>query len=158
LVENVSERTLERNYLLSLISNAVQNDSIVTYSFPLVNAAKETYDGAQFVATQDDATDASEDASLVLKLMKAGTLTTALSIANDGSLTLPGAANIVLSATTGTKIATATSQKLGFFNATPVVQQASIADITTTATGTEISVAVNALITRLEVFGLIATV
>jgi len=31
--------------------------------------------------------------------------------------------NIVLSATTGTKIGTATTQKLGFFNATPVAQQ-----------------------------------
>ena len=30
--------------------------------------------------------------------------------------------NIVLSATTGTKIGTATGQKLGFWNATPVVQ------------------------------------
>lgn len=31
--------------------------------------------------------------------------------------------NVVLGTTTGTKIGTATSQKLGFFNATPVVQQ-----------------------------------
>jgi hypothetical protein len=31
-------------------------------------------------------------------------------------------ANIILSATTGTKIGTATSQKLGFYNATPIVQ------------------------------------
>ena len=36
--------------------------------------------------------------------------------------------NIVVNATTGTKIGTATSQKLGFFNATPVVQQSNIAD------------------------------
>lgn len=32
--------------------------------------------------------------------------------------------NVVLSAATGTKIGTATSQKLGFYNATPVIQQA----------------------------------
>lgn len=31
--------------------------------------------------------------------------------------------NVILDTTTGTKIGTATSQKLGFFNATPVVQQ-----------------------------------
>ncbi len=37
--------------------------------------------------------------------------------------TLADGANVALGTTTGTKIGTATSQKLGFFNATPVVQQ-----------------------------------
>jgi hypothetical protein len=40
----------------------------------------------------------------------------------------------VLATGTGTKIGTATTQKLGFYNATPVVQPAAVADITTTAT------------------------
>ena len=39
------------------------------------------------------------------------------------SLTMADAANIVVNATTGTKIGTATSQKIGFFDAAPVVQQ-----------------------------------
>lgn len=39
-------------------------------------------------------------------------------------MTIADATNIALSTTTGTKIGTATTQKLGFFNATPVVQQA----------------------------------
>lgn len=38
--------------------------------------------------------------------------------------TLADAANIVVGTTTGTKIGTATTQKLGFYNAAPVVQQA----------------------------------
>jgi hypothetical protein len=38
--------------------------------------------------------------------------------------------NIVLSANTGTKIGTATSQKLGFWNATPIVQPTAVADPT----------------------------
>lgn len=42
--------------------------------------------------------------------------------------TLADAVNIITNATTGTKICTATSQKLAFWNATPVVQQAHIAD------------------------------
>lgn len=37
--------------------------------------------------------------------------------------TFTDATNIVLNTTTGTKIGTATNQKLGFFNSTPVVQQ-----------------------------------
>lgn len=40
-----------------------------------------------------------------------------------GALNLLEASNIVVGTSTGTKIGTATSQKLGFFNATPVVQQ-----------------------------------
>lgn len=42
---------------------------------------------------------------------------------NYKNFNLSEASNIVLGTTTGTKIGTATSQKLGFFNATPVVQQ-----------------------------------
>lgn len=50
----------------------------------------------------------------------AGTFTT---LTANTSLTMADAANIVVNATTGTKIGTATSQKIGFFNAAPVVQQ-----------------------------------
>jgi hypothetical protein len=39
-----------------------------------------------------------------------------------GDLTIANTKNFILSATTGTKIGTATTQKLGFWNATPVVQ------------------------------------
>jgi hypothetical protein len=39
-----------------------------------------------------------------------------------GTLTMTDAKNIAVGTTTGTKIGTATTQKLGFFNATPVVQ------------------------------------
>lgn len=45
------------------------------------------------------------------------------------TLTLADACNIVVDTTTGTKIGTATSQKLGFFNATPVVQQVATTDL-----------------------------
>ena len=38
--------------------------------------------------------------------------------------------NIVVNTANGTKIGTATTQKLGFFNATPVVQQSNIANAT----------------------------
>lgn len=40
-----------------------------------------------------------------------------------GAVTITDGNNIIVGNTTGTKIGTATSQKLGFFNATPVVQQ-----------------------------------
>jgi hypothetical protein len=48
---------------------------------------------------------------------------------SDG-ITLADAKNIILNTTTGTKVGTATGQKLGFWNVTPVSQQAHIADAT----------------------------
>lgn len=44
------------------------------------------------------------------------------SIDNAGTITLADTANVAAGTTTGTKIGTATSQKLGFWNATPIVQ------------------------------------
>ena len=45
-------------------------------------------------------------------------------------VTIADTKNIVLGTTTGTKIGTSTSQKLAFFNKTPITQQASIASPT----------------------------
>lgn len=76
----------------------------------------------------------------------------------NGGITLP-AANVTLDATTGTKFGTATSQKLAFYNATPIVQGASVADASGGATiDAEARTAINALISRIEALGLIATV
>jgi hypothetical protein len=46
-----------------------------------------------------------------------------------GNKSLADTSNIVLGTSTGSKIGTATTQKLGFYNATPVVQAADTADI-----------------------------
>ena len=65
-----------------------------------------------------------------------------------------GGENIVLDTTTGTKIGTATSQLLGFYNATPVDQPASVAD----ATGAgDVVAQLNSLLARMRELGLIAT-
>lgn len=58
--------------------------------------------------------------------------------------TLADAANVAVGTTTGTKIATAASQKLGFYGATPVVQpsgsaQAALTDSTTGTAGTTLA-------------------
>jgi len=62
--------------------------------------------------------------------------------------------DIVTDTTTGTKIGTGTTQKLGFFNATPVVQQAAVADATDAASTQD---RLNDLLARLRTLGLIAT-
>jgi hypothetical protein len=55
----------------------------------------------------------------------------------------------------GIQIAGAASDKLGFHGATPTVQQAAITALANNADGTAIAAAVNAIITVLEVKGLI---
>jgi len=50
-----------------------------------------------------------------------------------GTITLTDAANIEVQAGTGTKIGTATTQKIGFWNAAPAVQPAAVANLTVTA-------------------------
>jgi hypothetical protein len=52
----------------------------------------------------------------------------------DGDITIADAKNIILNTTTGTKIGTTTSQKMGFFNAAPVAQQTGCAVPTDLAT------------------------
>lgn len=76
-----------------------------------------------------------------------------------GNVTIGDGINIVANTTTGTKIGTGTTQKLGFYNATPIVQGASVADASGGAViDAEARAAINALISRIEALGLIATV
>jgi hypothetical protein len=52
----------------------------------------------------------------------AQTATTVLQITNATTVTVSNAVNFVFNATTGTKLGTATTQKIGFWNAAPIVQ------------------------------------
>ena len=62
--------------------------------------------------------------------------------------------DVVLDYHTGTKIGTAATQKLGFWNTTPVVQPAAVADATDAGTT---QTQLNALLARLRAAGIIAT-
>lgn len=82
-----------------------------------------------------------------------------LGATTDDTLTFADAVNIAFNTTTGTKIGTGTTQKLGFYNATPIAQGASVADPSGGAIiDAEARTAIIAVITRLEALGLIATV
>ena len=96
------------------------------------NSTPAEVDYATIEAKIIDASDESEDGQLNFQVQAGGSLLTQLSI--DASLlTLADGVNFAFNTSTGTKLGTATTQKLAFFNATPVVQQSAIADITTTA-------------------------
>jgi hypothetical protein len=74
---------------------------------------------------------------------------------SPGSLLhLADAGHITVGTTTGTKIGTGTTQKIGFYNATPVVQPTAVADATDAAS---VITQLNALLTRMRNLGLIAT-
>lgn len=88
----------------------------------------------------------------------------------DNDLTVSDAHNIILNTTTGTKIGTGTTQKLGFWNATPVVQQSHIVDAVTnhsfSASYSDLELEdalddmgnkVNEVLTLLETLGLVAS-
>ncbi len=77
-------------------------------------------------------------------------------LTSNGGITFGDAKNIITNATTGTKIGTATSQKIGFWNATPIIQPIAVADVGDGLLATTIT-QLNALLARVRSTGLIAT-
>jgi hypothetical protein len=73
---------------------------------------------------------------------------------SNTTFTFGDANDIAVGTTTGTKIGTATTQKIGFFNKAPVVQPTAVADATSEA---EAVTQLNALLSRMRDLGLIAT-
>ena len=71
-----------------------------------------------------------------------------------GGFFVTDANDFELGTTTGTKIGTATTQKLGFYNKTPVVQPTAVANATDAAS---VITQLNALLSRMRDLGLIAT-
>jgi len=71
------------------------------------------------------------DNTLRFKNNTSGSQVTIWELETNGNVTQSG--NLIVNNTSGIKIGTATTQKLAFFNSTPVVQQSAIANITTTA-------------------------
>lgn len=88
-----------------------------------------------------------------------GTTTTIVArgrgIQSGRDLTMNDAKNIILGTGTGTKIGTSTSQKLGFFNKTPIVQKSANAD-TSGATLGQLETEVNEVKQLLRDYGLLA--
>ena len=71
-----------------------------------------------------------------------------------GTKTVADAANLALGTTTGSKIGTGATQKIGFWNATPAVQPTAVADATDAAAAIT---QLNALLAKLRTIGLIAS-
>ena len=95
------------------------------------------------------------NAELIAWRNAANSANLSLSVNASDNLEISDGFDIQLNATTGTKIATATTQKIGFWNATPVVQPVHIADATGGATvDTEARAAINSLLAQMATLGL----
>jgi hypothetical protein len=107
----------------------------------------------EMTARFNDITSGAQTTELNFNIFESGTAYAVLGFIGR-ALTLADASNISLGTTTGTKIGTATTQKLGFFNATPVVRPSS-----TPANATDLTTAlalVNDIKSKLVTLGLIA--
>jgi hypothetical protein len=78
---------------------------------------------------------------------------TCLTINSSGSFIFADAKNLAFGTGTGTKIASASTQKIAFYGATPIVQPTAVADATDAAT---VITQLNALLARMRNLGLIA--
>ena len=119
------------------------------------------------VLSQDDVTDSTS--TVTGSIHTDGGLGVAKETFLGGNLTMADAKNIVVNATTGTKIGTATTQKLGLYNTAPTAQQAHINDAPAGGTGAaaggwdtaanrDAAIAtINAILVRLETLGIVAS-
>jgi hypothetical protein len=82
-----------------------------------------------------------------------GNITINGNITASGLVNLEEASNVQLGTITGTKIGTATTQKIGFYDSTPVVQPIAVADATDAASAIT---QLNLLLDRMRTLGLIA--
>lgn len=72
-----------------------------------------------------------------------------------GAVTMADPSDIALGSTTGTKIGTATTQKLGFYNKTPIAQKAAIPDTSSGVVAT-VETELNKVKQLLRDYGLLA--
>lgn len=120
----VGSSSITTGKLLNLASTSTDAQGMtglnIAISGTLTNAAQTTY-GEQISVTTTNGTSGT---NVALKITASGALTAnyALQVA-AGDLDLSGNSNLVFGTSTGTKIGTANTQKIGFWNATPVVQQ-----------------------------------
>jgi hypothetical protein len=109
------------------------------------------------LAATPDATDelVIADGGVTKKISVSNLVSAALNL--SGNKTVFDGVNLVLGTTSGTKLGTATTQKIGFYNVTPVDQPATVTDPTGGVTqDAEARTAINAIIDRLQELGLIA--
>lgn len=147
----VNNNSLNTNFLLkSTIAASTSNRTRTQYQLQSGTGNASALD---ITAWFSDITPSAATSTFVFSAFETGSFYDVLRF--DGrAATLANGVNISVGTTSGTKIGTATNQKLGFYNATPVVQPSS-----TPANATDLATAitlVNDLKSKLVTLGLIA--
>lgn len=157
---------LTREGAASLIFGQAAANPAVAQTLSVQGASGSNIAGAAWTFTESYATGTAKGGGYQWRIgLTLGTGTTSqststmiamdLGVTTYKTLTFGEAINIATGTTTGTIIGTTTTQKIGFYGATPIVQGASVADATDAASAIT---QLNALISRIEALGLIATV
>lgn len=105
-------------------SSPNDNNVVGEYIFTGRNSADEKIDYCDIQGVAEDVTDSTEDGTMRLRVRDGGSLNTAIEI--DGSaqeITIDNTYDLVFSTSTGSKIGTASGQKIGFWGVTPVIQR-----------------------------------
>lgn len=157
-IKNTVNRLI-RQYLLgpgSIGTLGTFTSSGITMTGQL-NMGGQIISGANGFIVTDIGTDASYGVPIARSHLFQVDSNTILSLSSS-TLTFADAVNMAFNATTGTKIGTATSQKLAFYNSAPIVQGSAVADAAGGAVqDAEARTALNALLARIRSLGLIAT-
>ncbi len=105
------------------------------------------------IVTTIDINGGSIDGAVIGAAVAAAATMTTLALTDD--MTITDAKNIILNTTTGTKLGTGATQKLGFYGAAPVVQQSHIADVSGNG---DVDATINSILAQLAALGLQAAV
>lgn len=122
--------------VFGLRNNATATNTAVTLRFANTTLATASATGAGTgeITVIRSSSPGAGDSEMLFKISSGGSILQKFRV-SAAKVTLADAVDMVIGTTTGTKIGTATSQKLGFWNATPIVQpsganQAAITDST----------------------------
>ncbi len=138
-------------FLLHAAGTLPAGGGAASQSAATFNDGASTYYGLNLVVTNS----ASAAASRGIRLEVGGV--EVFSVGLGGDVNIVGGANIVLSTSIGTKIGTGTTQRLGFFNATPVPQLGAVANPAGGAVvDTECRTQLSSLLARVRTIGLLA--
>jgi len=156
---NVGIRTPDPKEILDVVGNIQTRNGAAATQIQVHNTYENTTNFERgFLRWSENTfcigTDKGDDGGAARSIKFCTNDTTRLTIGSTGGLTLADAQNIEVGITTGTKIGTQKTQKLGFWDATPIAQPAAVADATSAAT---VITQLNALLSRLRTLGLIST-
>jgi hypothetical protein len=153
-VVRISASTGSAGNMAFAVGGTFTNSSGITYGTHLNHTMSQTGTGGytSLLINPTELSNTGTGAKILIDAMVGGS--SKFTVSNAGSVTLADAATLAVGTSTGTKIATATTQKLGFWNASPAVQPTAVADATDAAT---VITQLNSLLSRLRTIGLIAT-